>query len=369
MSNRRILDGIDNNFNLLRLFAATAVVLSHSYTITSGDSTSEPLRDFLGFSLGHVAVDIFFITSGFLITSSLFRRGTIHEFLLARALRVFPGLWAMLLITVFLIGPIVTKVSLSKYFTETETYRYLLQNSVLIFGAYFNLPGVFEGTPFPKAVNGSLWSLPIEIRMYILLAGVWFLLGLIKQQRTEKVKAIAWLVVFFCLLMAFYQKNTTDAVSHGVRLTAFFFCGTLLQTYKEKIQISDRLLLIALLTIFCSSLLPKAYLQISYSIVLPYLVIHFAYCNSTIINKLRTKDDISYGLYIYSFPIQQILISEFPDSQPVSLFFLSMGFTAAISFVSWRLIESKLIRFKIGSPPQPYPIGLNPPPLQQTHNY
>lgn len=158
----------NNNFNLLRLIAAFAVLISHSYPLATGDGNAETLKKLIGITLGHISVDIFFITSGFLITASLLRSKSITDYILARLLRIYPALIASTILTAFILGPLVTSIKLPDYFSYA-TFTYIIKNSLLIFGVQFELPGVFINVPWKNAVNGSLWTLPYELKMYFYL--------------------------------------------------------------------------------------------------------------------------------------------------------------------------------------------------------
>ncbi len=94
-------DGRDNNFSLIRIIAAFAVLITHSFALAIGTGEAEPFQKFLGMTMGTIAVDIFFITSGFLVTSSLLTRQSVIEFVWARVLRIYPALLVMLCLTVF----------------------------------------------------------------------------------------------------------------------------------------------------------------------------------------------------------------------------------------------------------------------------
>jgi peptidoglycan/LPS O-acetylase OafA/YrhL len=163
--------GRDNNFNIIRIVAAFAVLVSHAFRLAN--LSSEPFETGTGISLGTMAVDIFFITSGFLVTASLVTRVSTLEYLCARALRIFPALLVMVLLTAFGLGLYFTTVPISSYLSSSETYWYILKNSTLITGVYYFLPGVFEHNPFKGSVNGSLWSMVHEVRCYIILAILW----------------------------------------------------------------------------------------------------------------------------------------------------------------------------------------------------
>ncbi|MDP5132770.1 MAG: acyltransferase, partial [Paraglaciecola sp.] len=161
--------GRDNNFNLIRFIAATLVLFSHCYPLFYGASAMDPLKKIVGFSLGTVAVDLFFISSGFLIAGSLYDRRDLVSFAKARILRIYPALAVCLVITVFLMGPALTTLPIIQYFTDAQTYIYFLKNLVLFFGEEAILPGLFAQLPWPNTVNGSLWTLPFEVRAYALL--------------------------------------------------------------------------------------------------------------------------------------------------------------------------------------------------------
>src|SRR5271166_1142826 len=134
----------DNNFNLIRMIAATAVLVSHAYPLALGAGTIEPLEHWLGMSLGTLAVCSFFLISGYFISHSFHRKHDVIEFTAARVLRSYPGLFAALIVTVFIQGPAFTKFRLGAYFSQPETRLYLPRNLSLIALQYV-LPGVFDG--------------------------------------------------------------------------------------------------------------------------------------------------------------------------------------------------------------------------------
>src|ERR1700722_5394146 len=163
--------GRDNNFNLLRILAAIAVLVSHAHPIAFGQGTTEPLEDLLGMSLGTLAVLTFFAISGYFISQSFQNKRSALEFAIARGLRVFPGLLVVLLLTVFLLGPIFTELDLVEYFSNRETILYIPRN-LRLWPLQYDLPGVFDKNPLPKAINGSLWSLAYEVACYVMVAVV-----------------------------------------------------------------------------------------------------------------------------------------------------------------------------------------------------
>ena len=188
-------NGRDNNFNIIRILAALAVLVSHSFILTG--IGAEPIKAVTGITLGGMAVDVFFITSGFLVSASLLTRRSIPEYLCARALRIFPAMLVVTGLTVFCLGVCFTDIPLLSYFTAPATYKYLFKNSTLIAGVVFHLPGVFEHNPLKGEVNGPIWSIPFELRFYALLAFIWVILRAARENRS---RLFEFTVVSFAIL-------------------------------------------------------------------------------------------------------------------------------------------------------------------------
>ena len=117
-----VCSGRNNNLNLIRMIAASSVLVSHAYPISLGVGAAEPLDDIIGRSLGWTAVAVFFVISGFLITRSFDQRRHVKDWLAARFLRLFPGLLVVLIVTAFLYGPATTALPIGSYFSNSETF-------------------------------------------------------------------------------------------------------------------------------------------------------------------------------------------------------------------------------------------------------
>src|SRR5215475_9962692 len=161
-------DSHNNNFNLLRMMAASSVLVSHSWSLAFYKGIGEPLTSITPFSLGHLAVMLFFGLSGFLIAKSFDSRRSTIEFLTARAFRLYPGLLLALTFCVFVIGPLWTVEPLSVYLHDPVTWKFIPAGLSLV-RLHYELPGVFEHNPH-FGVNGSLWTLYYEVFCYICLA-------------------------------------------------------------------------------------------------------------------------------------------------------------------------------------------------------
>jgi peptidoglycan/LPS O-acetylase OafA/YrhL len=157
--------GRENNFNLLRVLAAIAVLFSHCFPLTRGPEAAEPLNALLGHSLGKVAVLIFFVISGFFVSQSFHRCASLSDFIAARVLRIYPGFIVVLVFGVVVIGAMTTAMPVNEYYSDPSTFIYVL-NGLTLKWIQVGLPGVFLTNPYPFAVNGSLWTLFYEVLCY-----------------------------------------------------------------------------------------------------------------------------------------------------------------------------------------------------------
>ena len=181
----------ENNFDILRLVAAWLVLFSHSYGLYYG--STDWFHQTLGYEqASSIGLNIFFTISGYLVTASYINQPRFTSFMLKRILRIVPGLFVVLALSALIMGPLVTTLPLSTYFTETATYKYI--RGALVFTIKYFLPGVFADLPFPAAVNGSLWTLKIEARCYLLI-GILGAFSLLNRAMCCPLPSLAWPVM------------------------------------------------------------------------------------------------------------------------------------------------------------------------------
>jgi len=334
-------DNKHNNFNLLRLCAALIVLYTHSYGLSGHHPHAQntPIAYFIG-QLGNIGVHTFFIISGFLVTRSYSHRNNIKVFLWARFLRIYPGLCAALLFSVLIIGAYTTELNRLDYFKHQGIYQFFWVN-LSLFKTELSLPGVFMHNVFPNQVNGSLWTLPGEVRLYLYVA-LLGLLGFFTQ---------AWRMAFLAGVMVvayIYRPESIPLVSDNTLYyypALLFMIGSLIYLYKRFIP-SSPLLLILLLALLVYCVQAKSeYKIVAYTVCLPYFVFWVAY-NLPCLNISNKVGDYSYGLYIYAFPIQQLIISRDPTLSVDQFFGLSLICTLAVAIPSWHLLEKPALTLK-----------------------
>ncbi len=338
--------GRDNNFNLIRIVAAFAVLMTHSFALSNGRWNDEPLRQGLGMTMGTIAVDVFFLTSGFLVTCSLLNRQSTIKFVQARVLRIFPALLVMLLLTVFVLGPFFSSLQISAYLSSRATYIYLAKCSTLFAGVSFNLPGVFTRNPFKQMVNGSIWTLTFEVYMYSILALVWAALRIAPRSRLTafKITIVALAVVAgLCLLAShFYFPATQESTI----LFFMFFAGASFYVLRKHIVLSHRLFWLCVMSLSLTSAVDKHVFFVAYMFVLAYVLFYIAYVPSGFIRKYNHLGDYSYGIYIYAFPVQQSIAALIPGISIPQMMLISAAATLSLAALSWHLLEQRALRFK-----------------------
>lgn len=341
--------GRDNNFNLIRICAALVVLVNHSFDLTRGtDLHYQSLQKIvLTIMSSETAVNVFFITSGFLVTGSLLTRKNLIEFAWARVLRIYPALLVLVLLTVFGLGVFFTTTSLSTYFTDDKTYSYLLRNSTLFGGVAFGLPGVFENNPFKGAVNGSLWTMPKEIKMYAILAIIWGLASL-RSVPASGIRVFKFIVVSSAVaagLTYIFGHFYFPSEGEFTRLFFMFFTGAAFYVLKEHIPLSRSFFWLSIFALTLAAI-DKPTFFVAYNMTLAYILFFVAYVPSGRIRAYNRTGDYSYGVYIYAFPVQQSIAALVPDISGWSMIMVSAVVTLSLAALSWHLLEQHALGLK-----------------------
>jgi len=333
-----------NNFDFLRLVFASLVIITHSYALsgaTQGDPLSQLTNSQMEFS--YLGVHGFFIISGYLIFKSLLRCKGLADYYWKRLLRLFPALLVVLFLTV-LLAPAVYESSVP-YLQNKSVYTYIPQNLTLFFRQK-GIDGVFENNPYKHSINGSLWTICYEFSMYVMVSLLFFI------RKKAFVKTVVILLFISSYILTIFQPYFLYGVfvklglgsNHFYNLMCFFAGGMVL-TYLNASKRTENILIIASFIV----LIVSVYLNISqYTcyITLPLLVILIGERSTRYLNKVgEVIGDTSYGIYIYSFPIQQALVYFF-KLDTVMLFIFSLPLSILLGYISWHLIEKRALSYK-----------------------
>ena len=331
-----------NNFDFLRLVLASAVIISHSYPLTAH-------KEFLvilthgQIDFGFLSVNGFFTLSGYFIFLSLQRSKTATNYFWKRILRLYPALFVLMAFTLFIAFIVNTG---AHNWDIVKNFRKYASGCLSLYRVRFDIAGVFENNPYKAAVNGSLWTLSYEFSMYMLLLVLFYV----------RKKKVVYLFLFGSFFLSYYlylsHSTLFQSKLHLIyidaaklyRLGTFFLAGSCLTFFDfRKINtlfvriIISGLLIISLFLNFFSEVAPFLF---------SLLIILIGILNTKYINNLGEKlGDISYGVYIYGFLVQQFLMNYY-HFKPVVLMILALCLTYFLAYSSWHLIEKKMLKYK-----------------------
>ena len=332
-------DNRNNGLSTIRLVFATTVIFWHSFPLTGTEISYEPLRQVVG----SFRADGFFAISGFLILASWERRPDVRGYVRARLLRILPAYWFSLLAVAFVIAPLALLASGQRVGPLFEgphsSWAYVVANLDTRI-AFFDIAGTPQGVPYPGAWNGSVWTLQWEMAAYagLLLLAVlgltrrrWFLLALTVG---------AWFLLLLCTL------DLVDIGGYrlgGLRFGLMFLTGTCLYAFAHRVPVRGWLAGLSVVTIAGGGFLPDYRL-----IAAPAL----AYLVFWIGGRLRhprwnLRTDLSFGLFLFGFPVQQLLLTLGWDSpHPLPFFVVSVLATLPLACVSWYAVERPAMNWK-----------------------
>ena len=371
-----------NNFDLLRLLAAIFVVFDHSFALLML-SAPFPIKEL---SWGFVGVLIFFSISGFLVSRSWSRNPHVIPFAVKRALRIMPALIVVLLASALILGPLATVDPLRGYLDDPETKAYVVNNTMM--QSDYDLPGVFLHTVYPRAVNGSLWTLPLEVKAYVFVALVG-LLGLFARFRL----ALVGLAVLILLTCVDTLRSSIPGANHfvaslvDIQASPELVYLTKLGTYTVYVDMFAAFVIAATLfslrrwVVMRWEIVVCAAVAFGITVVMggsapligavalgPYVVLYLAYKKSNLFRLPSRFGDYSYGIYIYAFPIQQTISSLLHLTSGWLMFAMAMPITAAAAVFSWHWIERPALGIKariVGAEP---PAGEPPADMHAAKN-
>ena len=338
----KIRDGHDNFFTPLRLLFAILVVIGHAFVVVLGDPIFEP-SVFFNYSFSYLAVNLFFIASGFLVTKSMLYRGDVAEYSSARFLRIYPGLLVHVLFVMFIIGPLATSLALGDYFTHID---FLKQPFVVLsfVSAQMWLPGIFESNA-EQMGSAPLWTLRYEILAYIGTAII-FSLGLLKKKWMALAQfilpSIAWILAHslgvFDSLAGTLQNLLRFGIAYGL--------GAAIYAYRDRLTFH----VLGIPVMIALAVLTSKFqaLEVTMNVMLAYMIMWAAYVKVPKLNFLQRLSDVSYGVYIYHWCILQLIFMWMPGLSVTALFLIALPITFLLASLSWHFVEKPMLKHKVG---------------------
>ena len=336
---------------MLRLLAAIQVVVVHAMDHLR--PAGLPAPSWQWFLEAFPGVPIFFAISGFLISLSYERSADLKTYTQNRALRILPGLWACFFVSVAsvaIVAPQVLHVGVQQLAPWVVAQ--------LTLGQFYN-PAWLRGYGV-GVLNGSLWTIPVEIQFYAVLPLIYLALGL--RQRRGNAGLLTLLAAFWGVNRLFVHLDAADGAQLWYKLWSvtflpyiyLFIAGILLQRNWARVAgwFAGRWLPWFTTYVVIALVLHRVGLVVGTNhpspVSVPFLlavVFSAAYSAPTLADRLLSRNDISYGTYIYHMPVVNAFIM-LGVAGSAGAICLILGVTLLVAATSWRLVERPALRKK-----------------------
>ena len=332
-----------SGFDYLRFVLATSIIAFHAPVVTQDALGGIP---FWGTGAGTVAkfiLPMFFSLSGFLVAGSLERNSSLIGFYTLRALRIVPALAVEVAMSALILGPILTSKSLTEYFSAPEFRSYFFN---MIGYIHYRLPGVFHDNPLPDIVNQQLWTIPSELGCYLAL-GALAVASLVRRRGSLIVLVVAGQIIW--AIFAWRATSLTRApIAPGGTLILAFTCGVAFYRYKTSIKINLPIFISVTIASLYAATLPRS--EFLLSIPACYMTVFLGLLNPPR-HKFIASGDYSYGLFLYGFPIQQVvaLMGSWTHHWWINFIF-AYPVTLAVAILSWHKVEKPALALRKAIP-------------------
>jgi peptidoglycan/LPS O-acetylase OafA/YrhL len=335
--------------DFMRFALATLVIFSHSYALLAGGDHTEPLYRLSRGQItwGGLAVDAFFILSGYLITQSWLRSDGFADYLKKRVLRIYPAFAVAVAFGVLVVAPL----------TASDT---LVIDPLSWLAGTLNLQGyspygVLADNPIAGQLNGSLWSISYEFWCYVGIAALGASAFLARRQTMLGLLVVSVGVSLLFIVNDLRPGGGVFGVVFGyppfwARLLPYYLAGSVFYLYRDHLPLRWPIAAVALITLVLSLKLAHWGVALTFPVALGYVLIFVAHLSLPVLRSWSKPGDFSYGMYLYAFPIQQLLVHWRKDLTPMTLFALSAPLTLAMAVISWHAIEKPFLRLKRARP-------------------
>jgi peptidoglycan/LPS O-acetylase OafA/YrhL len=321
-----------NNLDLFRILLAVMVILGHTAVIAGTIGPwLDPIKALTGFTYsGALAVKLFFFISGLVVANSLLRNPDPLRFAVARAFRILPGLALLLVLTAFLVGPLASGLSASRYFSSPEPWAYVGRN--MIFDTAFGLPGLFLSNPDAGVVNGSLWSLQTEVGCYLALVALFMVL------KKRKALNLAFGLIALEAFLPRTWRFMPLLLGPNPEINFLPFCfslGCLAALNQDDLQVDASLASGSAILVL---ILRSTYLAEPAFVAACAACLLWASSNKAML-RLKPRWDISYGVYLWGFLAQQLLRQYLPGLPSIAHFALASLIALCLGLGSYLGVE------------------------------
>lgn len=361
-------DGRANSIGVLRLTLAFAVLVAHCWPLALGRSMLGSAETREQADVGRLAVYGFFVLSGFLVTGSALRSSVLRYFW-HRALRILPGLWVCLLVTALLMAPAIAYHewgTLDGFWDHPRGPLRYLQSNWLFAMDQWTISGILKDVPYGQgtddggAINGSLWTLRYEVVCYLMLAALMAAAALARARGT----VVLLLVGVYSIVVEDFLRGDGWVVlpaGHGILgpypvfgsfskqqviyLAVPFLLGAVARLFAHRVPMTGWLAAVAAVGVAVTARF-GAFFVVGVPL-LAYLLLYLAVGLPRRLHPVGRERDYSYGIYIYAFPVQQVLASAIGVEYGfVTYVVAAVGGTLVLAALSWHLVERPAMALK-----------------------
>lgn len=338
MSNNLLtnIENRDNNLNLIKLFAALLVIVSHAYGFATGYIRTDWLHVVTGGvgDLGSLAVYVFFFFSGLLVTVSILKNGNGKRYWKRRVVRIFPSFILVTIGIVFLVAPFITTLSAKEYFINPGTYAYLKN---LVFLNEHDLPGVFVGNVYGRSVNGPIWTIRVEMCCY-LMCFVFYKLRLLEKKKLP-LSICAYMLI--AGVLGFGAISGIEGIGAVIMPVTMFYIGMVYAVNADKIQQNGVLAIVAaaLMALFC------CFKQFYFAsiVFLPYVLCQLAFATQKRFTVLGKLGACSYEIYLWGGFVGQLIVYVFGGTMSEYInMALTIPITIVLGYITNYVVENSI---------------------------
>ncbi|MGH3756566.1 acyltransferase family protein [Actinophytocola sp.] len=332
-----------DGYGTLRLVFAFIVVIDHTPILTGRGNSFMPAES--GVDLGAVSVGAFMGLSGYFIMRSWQRDPNLWRFWVRRLLRIMPGLAVVLALTALVLGTLTTTLGKREYLAHPATWSYVGDN-LLLFPQQYVLPGVFTGNHYPGAVNGSLWSLPVELLGYVLIA----LLGLLITFSRSRIVMVVFALSMAVLLQRMVIGQLTlppvlllVPIFPLLQYLGMYAVGAAIWLYRDRLRLSWFGVLLCVGVDF--TLYSSAMVEVARIFTLPYLVVAIGHLLPRRLWLPNWLTVANYGVYLYGFVVLQTLLF-LGVGPPWLVAAAAVPIALGCGLISWHVVEKQAMKLR-----------------------
>ncbi|MDR0480088.1 MAG: acyltransferase [Burkholderiaceae bacterium] len=345
------------NFDAVRLYAASSVVFSHSFLIATGVEATEPLKS-TGLVTGVYGVFVFFILSGFLVTESAQRSATIGIFVRNRFLRIMPALVSSTLLVGYVLCPLFATNGALAFIADQKVFIRVIE-IITFHSDNFYFPNLAFYPPLnktdwlPGVANGVLWTIRWEVTGYLFI-GLMATASLLKPKPQSWIILLATLAALVVLSFTYGRQVSTQWISELLFVVPSLCCGIFMTWLVRRHRPRGWIALVLM-----AGVVPATYFHVLpevFPFLVAYPVIWLGSAPIPLLPRFYEKTDISYGIYLYGWPVIQVLRHFVgPHLSGYELAALALPVTILVAWLSWRFIEKPALGLKTSAKQQMLP--------------